>query len=102
MLQHCVQPACQAQHCRDGTGSAQGIGKTGRENPALWEVGEEGGFGRVQAPLHALASPGQEQGIAPHFNLRLKRGAPLLPPGLKQQHDPCQARLARPANEQAQ
>lgn len=41
-------------------------------------------------------------GHALHFNLRSKRGAPLLPSGLQQQHDLCQVHLARPANEQAQ
>lgn len=83
-------------------GSAQGVGKTWRENPVPWEVWEEGGLGRVLAPLHALASSGQEEGMAPHFNLRSKRGAPLLPPGLQRQRDLCQAQLARPANKQAQ
>ena len=102
MLQHHVHPPCQARRCRDGTGSAQGIGKTWRENPALWEVWEEGGLGRVLAPLHALASSWQEEGMAPHFSLRSKRGAPLLPPGLQRQHDSCQARLGRPVNEPAQ
>lgn len=38
----------------------------------------------------------------PHFNLRSKREALLLPPGLQQQHDLCQAWLVRPVNEQAQ
>jgi len=80
----------------------QGVGKTWGENPARWEVWQEGRLGRVLASLHTLASSGQEEGMAPHFNLRSKRGALLLPPGLQQQRDSCQAWLARPANEQAQ
>lgn len=98
----CSATASLAWCCRHGMGSAQGAGKTWRENPALWEVGEEGGLGRVLAPLHALASPEQEEGMALHFNLRSKRRASLLPPGLQRQHDLCQGWLARPANEQAQ
>lgn len=101
-LQHGVHPPCQAQRCGDGTRSVQGVGKTWRENPVPWEVWEKGGLGRVLAPLQVLASSGQEEGMALHFNLRSKRGAPLLPPGLQQQRDSCQAQLARPANEQAQ
>lgn len=68
--------------------------------PALWEVCE--GVDSWGASLHALAFSGQEEGMALHFNLRSKRGAPLLPPGLQQQCDCCQAWLARPANERAQ
>lgn len=102
MLQHHVHPPCQARRCRDGMGSVQGVGKTWRENLAPWEVWKEGRLGRVLAPLHALASSGQEEGMAPHFNLRSKRETLLLPPGLQRQHDSCQAQLARSANEQAQ
>lgn len=53
--------------------------------PASWEVWE--GADSWSASLHALASSGQEEGTAPHFNLRSKRGAPLHPPGLQQQCD---------------
>ena len=102
VLQHRVHPPCQARCCKNGMGSVQGVGKTWRENPVPWEVWEEGRLGRVLAPLHALASSGQEEGMALLFNLRSKKEAPLLPPGLQRQRDWCQAWLARPANEQAQ
>lgn len=65
--------------------------------PASWEVCE--GADSRGASLHALAFSGQEEGMAPHFNLRSKRRALLLPPGLQQQCDWCQAWLARSANE---
>lgn len=54
-------------------GSVQDIGKTWRENPAPWEVWEEGRLGRVLEPFHALSSSVQEEGMALHFNLRSKR-----------------------------
>lgn len=85
-----------------GWGQSKALARPWRENLALWEVWKEGRLGRVLALLHALASSGQEEGMAPHFNLRSKREALLLPPGLQRQRDSCQAQLARSASEQAQ
>lgn len=101
MLQHHVHPPCQAR-LQGWDGVSPRRWHDWRENLAPWEVWKEGRLGRVLALLHALASSGQEEGMALHFNLRSKREALLLPPGLQRQHDWCQARLARSSSEQAQ